>query len=212
MLDYLQGSVSLERMNPADLALHLQLVAGDKTASDECVVRWLPNLIRRLSSRNPVIAARDEQLIAAAALDTLFDYTLNPDKYDPERASLGYYLFNAAQRDLINALAREKTQRRDAISIHSVEFFLPGGNKFEEEIIGRVDAAALMERVMEEITDPLDRHMLALLLQGERTTAAYTKVLNIDHLPEHEQKAIVKRHKDRISKRLERLGESIHGQ
>ncbi len=199
-------------MNAADLALHLRLVAGDKTAPDECVARWLPDLVRRLSYRNPAVAARDEQIVTAAALDALFDYTLTPHKYDPGRSSLGYYLSNAAQRDLINALAREKTQRRDAKSIHAVEFSLSNGNKFEEEIIERVDTAALMERVTAEVSDPLDRHMLDLMLQGERATTAYAKVLNIEHLPEDEQKVIVKRHKDRISKRLERLGESIRGQ
>src|SRR5207249_4639593 len=119
--------------------------------------------------------------------------------------NLGYYLFNAAQKDLINALAREKRQRRDAQSIHPVEFLLSSGNNFEEGVVDKVDAAALIEQVMEEITDPLDRSMLTLMLQGERATAAYAKVSGIQHLPEHEQKVIVKRHKDRISKRLERL-------
>jgi RNA polymerase sigma-70 factor (ECF subfamily) len=81
----------------------------------------------------------------------------------------------------------------------------------ENDTVERVDAAALMERVMEEITDPMDRRILALMLQGERATAAYATVLGIQAAPEQEQKSIVKRHKDRISKRLERLGESIRG-
>jgi RNA polymerase sigma-70 factor (ECF subfamily) len=198
-------------MNAADLALHLRLTAGDKTALDECVVRWLPELVQRLTYRNPSVAARDDQLIASAALDALFDYTLEPDKYDPERSSLAYYLLNAAQRDLINALAREKTQSREASSINLVEFSLPDRNNMENDTVERVDAAALMEQVMKEITDPLDRRMLALMLQGERATAAYATVLGIEDLPDHEQKIRVKRHKDRISKRLERLGESIRG-
>lgn len=198
-------------MDAADLALHLRLIAGDKAALDECVVRWLPELVQRLTYRNPSVAARDDQLLASAALDALFDYTLEPHKYDPERSSLGYYLFNAAQKDLINALAREKTQSRQASSINLVEFSLPDRNNLENDTVERVDAAALMEHVMEEITDPLDRRMLALMLQGERTTAAYATVLGIEDLPDHEQKVIVKRHKDRISKRLERLGESIRG-
>lgn len=198
-------------MNAADLALHLRLVAGDKTAPDECVVRWLPELVQRLTYRNPSVAARDEQLIAGAALDALFDYTLNPHKYEPERSSLGYYLFNAAQKDLLNALAREKTQSRQASSIHLVEFSLSDRNNMENDMIEKVDAAALMELVMEEITDPLDRRMLALMLQGERATSAYAAALGIQDRPEHYQKATVKRHKDRISKRLERLGDTIRG-
>ena len=198
-------------MNVADLALHLRLIAGDKTASDESVARWLPELVQRLAYRNRSVAARDEQLITSAALDALFDYTLDPQKYDAARSSLGYYLFNAAQRDLINALAREKTQSRQASSIHLVEFSLGDGNDIEDELVEKVDAAALMERVLEEITDPLDRRMLVLMLQGERATAAYAAVLGVEDLPEHEQRITVKRHKDRISKRLERLGDTIRG-
>lgn len=198
-------------MNAADLALHLRLIAGDKTAPDECVVRWLPDLVQRLTFRNPSTAARDEQLLAAAALDALFDYTANPQKYDPERSSLGYYLFNAAQKDLINALAREKTQRRAAKSIHLVELSVSDGNNMENDTIEKVDVAALTNSVMEEITDPLDRRMLALMLQGEHATPPFARVLGIQHLPKREQKSIVKRHKDRINKRLERLGQSIYG-
>jgi len=198
-------------MNEADLALHLRLLAGDKTAPDDCVVCWLPELVRGLSAHNPSIAWRDEQIIYEAALRALLDYTMEPHKYDPARSSLRYYLRNAAQQDLKNELAREKTQGREAMSIHPVEFSLYDGNSFEDEAIEKVDAEALMERVMEEISDPVDRLILSLVLQGERSTSAFAKVLGIEHLPEHEQRRIVKQNKDRISKRLERLGEAIRG-
>ena len=196
-----------------DLALHLRLVAGDPLASSECVVRWLPSLVRRLSTAFSWLAARDEQFVMEAALEALMDYTMNPTKYDPGRASLGSYLFMAAKNDLKNALRRDLKQSRGASSIHLVEESLAGGNvNFEERAIARADAQVAWELVKGELTVPLDRRLLSLMLQGERTTEAYGEVLAILHLPEQEQKHIVKRHKDRISRRLERLGEKILGQ
>ena len=196
----------------ADLTLHLRLVDGDKSATHDCVVRWLPELSRRLSMGFGAVAQRDDHLITDAVLETLLEYTFDPHKYDPQRSSLAYYLTQAAKRDLMNALNREKTQSRGATSIHFVEERLSGGNNsFEERVVDKADAQAAWEAVMSKITAPLDRSILALVLQGERATAAYAKVLDIQHLPEQEQKTQVKRHKDRLSKRLERLGETLYG-
>jgi RNA polymerase sigma-70 factor (ECF subfamily) len=196
----------------ADLTLHLRLVDGDKSAPYDCVTRWLPELMRRLSGSFNEVAQRDEQLIEEAALETLFEYTANPHKYDAERSSLATYLTQAAKRDLINALEREKTQGRRATSIHPVEHQLTSGNNsFEEQVADNADAQVAWEVVMETITDPQDRSLLALLLQGERATTAFAKVLGITHLPEQEQRATVKRHKDRLDKRLQRLGETLNG-
>ena len=199
-------------MDTIDLALHLRLVAGDKTAPDESVLRWLPELVRKLSFQFAEVTMRDEHLVLAATLDALFDYTRDPSKYDPQRSSLGNYLLKAARGDLINSLRRDKTQGRDAGSINSVEQWLSAGNSnFEEEVIDRADLRALWETIMSKITDPLDRSLLKLMLEGERATEAYASVLGIQHLPDQEKRAIVKRHKDRISKRLERIRESTDG-
>lgn len=196
----------------ADLALHLRLVAGDPTAVHDCIVRWLPDLVRMLSAQFSAVAYMDQHFIHTAAHDALMEYTSNPYKYDPQRASLKYYLLRSARGDLLNALRRDNTQRGKAISIELVEQSLSGGNiSLEEHVIQKADARAAWNDVLAVITDPLDRRMLALMLQGERATAAFVEVLGARHLSTREQKALVKRHKDRISKRLERLGESVHG-
>ncbi len=195
----------------ADLTLHLRLIDGDKSAPNDCVTRWLPELTRRLSMSFNEVAQRDEHIIIDAVLETLMEYTSKPGKYDPQRASLATYLTQAAKRDLMNALSREKTQGRGAMSIYSVEERLPdGNNSFEERVADKAEAQAILEIVLSKITEPEERSVLMLLLHGERATAEYAKALKIEHLPEQEQKAIVKRHKDRISKRLERLGETLY--
>jgi RNA polymerase sigma-70 factor, ECF subfamily len=197
--------------NAADLTLHLRLIDGDKSAPDDCVTRWLPELTRRLSMSFNEVAQRDEHIIIDAVLETLMEYTSKPGKYDPQRASLATYLTQAAKRDLMNALSREKTHGRGAISIDSVEQWLPDrNNSFEERVADKAEAQAILEIVLSKITEPEERSVLMLLLHGERAIAEYAKALKIEHLPEQEQKAIVKRHKDRISKRLERLGETLY--
>lgn len=195
-----------------DLTLHLRLIAGDPTATLDCVERWLPWLERRLSQSQPSFASRDPHMLTTAAIDALLNYTGNPDSYDPARSSLGSYLFMSARGDLLNAMRRDRSHSTRAAPIESVELWLPDrNNNLEENAINTVDASAIWEDVLAAMPDPLDRHMLLLMMEGERTTKAYAAVLGIQDLPETQQRAIVKRHKDRISKRLERLGEHTNG-
>jgi hypothetical protein len=190
---------------------HLRLLAGDPTASYDCVELWLPYLESSLAAAFPAIAARDSQLITSAALDALFDYIANPRRFDVSRSGLASYLQMAARRDLQNALSREKTQGRGATSLEGIEMAVPDDNDLEDAVAEKVDASALWSRVIREFTDPLDRSLLRLMLSGERTTAPFARVLGVSDRPEREQRVAVKRCKDRLSKRLARLGESIHG-
>jgi RNA polymerase sigma-70 factor (ECF subfamily) len=195
----------------SDLALHARLVAGDPVAAAECVERWLPQLERQLWSRSQDIAAHDSHLITTAAIDALLDYMAHPHKFDPTRSDIMTYLFMLARGDLLNAWSRVARIQGRTESLHAVELSLSGRNNLEEEVTTSIDAAAAWERVMEELPAPLDRKLLALMIQGVRDTTTYAQVLGIEHLPDQEQRATVKRHKDRISKRLQRLGESNHG-
>ncbi|HEX9990568.1 MAG TPA: hypothetical protein VGE45_19085 [Chloroflexia bacterium] len=195
----------------SDLALHSRLLTGDPVAAAECVERWLPQLERQLWSRSQDIAAQDSHLITTAAIDALLDYTAHPHKYDPTRSDIMTYLFMLARGDLLNAWSRITRVQGRSESLQTVELSLPGRNNLEEVVTTNIDAAAAWERVMEELPAPLDRKLLALIIQGVRDTDSYAQVLGIEHLPDQEQRAIVKRHKDRINKRLQRLGESNHG-
>jgi RNA polymerase sigma-70 factor (ECF subfamily) len=195
----------------ADLALHMRLAARDPVAPHDCVVRWLPDLINWLSARFASVASRDMHLIESAALDALFDYTRNPHKYDPGKSSICTYLRMSAHRDLLNTLKRYRTQSRNAISLEFVEDYHPDGNNdIEEQVVRRVDAQVIIDRIRKIFSDPVDQRLICLILMGERSTDVYAKVLGIQHLPSLEQqKRIVKQHKDRINKRLERLGDLI---
>jgi RNA polymerase sigma-70 factor (ECF subfamily) len=70
-------------------------------------------------------------------------------------------------------------------------------------------AADLRGRIMETFTDPRDRQIVHLILDGERKTAAYSAILGVQSLDILEQRRIVKQHKDRLTQRLRRLGAKL---
>jgi hypothetical protein len=57
------------------------------------------------------------------------------------------------------------------------------------------------------LQDPKDIAFVELLQRGERSTAAFAKVLGLDKMPVEVQRKEVKKTKDRIKKRLERSGD-----
>ncbi|HKP53000.1 MAG TPA: hypothetical protein VJ183_10140 [Chloroflexia bacterium] len=193
-----------------DIALHLRLVAGDPTATLDSIERWLPHLVHLLSTRFAQVAAEDEHIITTAAIDAMLSYTANPQQYDPDRGTLHYYLYMLAHGDLLNALRSRRKRSKNEIPIPSAgESISRESNDIADRIASSLDAHNTLDRVRALLTGPEDHLILALMLTGERSTEVYAQALGISHLPESERRAIVKRHKDRISRRLERLGDIL---
>ena len=67
--------------------------------------------------------------------------------------------------------------------------------------------AVIRERAKSFSVDELA--VIELMGEGVRDTASYADVLGISHLPLDEQRAAVKREKDRLSGQLERLRERL---
>jgi len=125
-----------------------------------------------------------------------------------------------ARGDLKNVLAREKRQLKGQIPLEFVEQS-PGGGKHLE----MHDDPSLAVQYAEELTrgdktivtpaqDGLsdgEKQAMDLMLQGERKTAAFAKVLQVEHLPDEEQRRVVYRTKNKLKKRIER-GRGSDGQ
>lgn len=193
--------------------LHQRLLQGDPLAPAELVETFMEELVRRLRARARPL--RDDDLILDASTDTLLAYAQQPTKFDPAKSSLLTYLTMSAYGDLLNMLAREYRKKKREIPLEDVEHSLSVGNNMVEEAedevlerygISTIEKALLLRRVVEEFPDPVDRQLLNLMLSGERKTTAYSAVLGIQDSDRGEQKQIVKRHKDRLTKRLQRLG------
>lgn len=194
--------------------IHSRLLQrDDPTASAELIGAYLEPLIDRLE-RNPHFRQlSDKTLISDAVTDALLDYAENPERFDPKKSSLITYLTMAARGDLLNLLNRE--QRRFQREKEIVAQFKANRNTLQEDSAQDVlqddhTYQKLMEQVLSEFPDAIDRQLLPLILDRERKTAAYIEILGIQHKSQIEQTRLVKQHKDRIKKRLQRLGVKIN--
>jgi RNA polymerase sigma-70 factor (ECF subfamily) len=195
-----------------DLQLHHALLGGSTTASGQLMEEYLPELDRRLRRRHPEV--RDDTMIWDAATDALFGYVQAPEKYDPTKLSLPSYLIMAANGDLLNAIQKERRRTSRLVSLDAVADDDPGRKRFQEpgvedeidldRLVDDPARRAVLRRVLAEFTDPRDRRLLWLLVEGERRTEPYAAILGITHLDIEEQRRIVKRNKDRIDKRIKR--------
>jgi len=186
--------------------LHRRLLEGDPTASSELAYTYLEPLFRSLRRLYPHV---DETLVSDAVVDALLALVTNPSSYDPSKSGLMFYLRLSARRDLQNALAKEWKVRRHEILTPVVADQHGLRNKevdCQDGVAERMDdnhiTSAFMQRVRQLLPDPRDAAVLELLLQGERSTRAYARVLGIQEMDPSEQQKVVKRHKDRLKKRL----------
>jgi RNA polymerase sigma-70 factor (ECF subfamily) len=190
--------------------IHQRLLAGDPIASSELATAYLAPLARWLQRHFRHV--QDEHLIFDAATDALLNYSENPTRFDPTKSRLLNYLRMSARRDLLNTLQKEwrKSQReqrtKQKMRADPVELRPRSGNVLQEDDDQTVAAQHLMQHILAVLTDPRDQKLLQLILDGERKTAVYADVLGLQDRDEAEQRRIVKRHKDRLKKRLERLG------
>lgn len=194
--------------------IHQRLLEGDPTAPSELALAYLERLVRRLHVRFPEIL--DHNLLDDAAADAILNYAEHPSRFNPSKSSLATYLEMSSRGDLLNALDREARRRKRELPLEVVE---QGGSdrnilmrENELERTGQECAATgparpdLINKMLESITDPRDQQLLQLMLDGERNTKAFAAVLGLEESGESELRRVVKRHKDRLKKRLQRLG------
>lgn len=192
-----------------DRALHARLLDGDPTASADLALAHLAPLTRWLQARFP---RQDAHLLESIAIDLVLGLAEHPWRYDPEQLGLAAYLRMAARRDVLNALRRP----RRAEPLEVVELAQRAGNSLVD---GPADPADLVAQTAPLSPDALamvrasfdDRDWAAvqLMLEGERRTAAYAPLAGVVDLTELEQARAVKRLKDRLQKRLQRLAPRI---
>ncbi|HAY22661.1 MAG TPA: hypothetical protein DCY27_10955 [Desulfobacterales bacterium] len=188
--------------------IHKRLLAEDVTAPAELAEFLLESLLQRLTQKYPKLS--DPDLLHDAVTDALMSYIKHPAQFDPTRRTLIGFLCMAAEGDLRNALSKEKRRRQKEFSLEAVELGAAAGNseveaKNSETKLEREKLRQALPRIFE---DPTDLAMVELIISGERTTAAFVEVLQLRHLTLEQQRREVKRHKDRLKKRLERYGKA----
>jgi len=197
-----------------ELFLHQRLLSSDATAPEEAARKYLPLIEKHVAARAwNIYHINERELIWNATVDAVFDYILHPAKFEPSKSGLLGYLKRAAERDLINAIQKDRRQRRGEALYGDVEEGIRRRNTpselarimrdGEKETVARIQS----ERDAATATDTgneRDNALLRLIVNGERSTSEFAAVLGVRALPLAEQRRIVKQHKDRLKVQLKR--------
>jgi hypothetical protein len=200
-----------------ELAIHRRLLAGDNVAPAELVVAYLGRLVNTLRAN---FRQYDETIFVDAATDALFSYIQNPTSYDPSKLKLFSYLAMAAKRDLLNAVQKKVTRKKHEIVVSAVEHERDRRNMQMEAVdpnapdearsVDILHGRQLAHKLRGEISDPRDWKLIELMLDGVRDTGSYSELLGATNLSKEEQRKLVKQHKDRLGKQLERFGAGLN--
>lgn len=186
-----------------ELALHSRVLAEDPVASADAfqlMVEPLAAILQRNLGCTP-----DEAY--DSAVDALFAYLSSPAEFDPGRARLCTFLADIARKRAIDRLrARGSRQKREEDFGGVVELRPSAPN---EQMETRAEVAKLWSKVEEALPADADRQALRLILDGERSTEALAEALGLPSMAPADQRREVKRHRDRLLKALERLGEKL---
>jgi RNA polymerase sigma-70 factor, ECF subfamily len=202
--------------------LHQRLLSRDPTATEEAARKYLPLIEQHVAARaRNIYRINDRELIWDATVNAvMLDYILHPERFDPSKSGLLGYLKRAAERDLMNAIEKDRRQRRGEELHADVEEGIHSRNKpseiaritrdAEEEAISRIQREENLAAVS-KVGNERDTVLLRLIVEGERSTHKFAAVLGIGGLPIPEQRLIVKQHKDRLKVRLKRGGGKHRG-
>ncbi len=181
--------------------IHRRLLEGDPTASAELAEQIIDPLTQQIASSNRHIV--DQGLILDACSDAVLNYLGRPAAYDPGKRGLFGYLVMSAQGDLVNALdsIKRKTSRENVENV--VELDSIPRNQLSElaEKLGREEVERQIAAVL---PDKRDQEAAMMIIDGERATERFATVFGCEHAEKAEMEILVKRHKGRINKTMQR--------
>jgi hypothetical protein len=194
--------------------VHRRLLANDPTAPADLAQLVFDPLRERLRTIVPSLG--DPTLIDDAVVEAVLGYAEHPTRFDPTKRDLFGYLIMSARGDANNAIAARKRRDQRERPLDVVE--LPVGprkrvsmahalsSRVDDQVVSRLTSDRLVAQVQAAVETPQDAAVLQLMFDGERRTERFAAELGIEELPTAEQRRAVKQYKDRLKKRLERLG------
>lgn len=180
--------------------LHERVILGESVACDSIAERLLPVLCHRLGR---TFKRADGAVIESSVEDAILEYLRAPAKFDPARGpTLESFLFHAARRNVINELQSIRRRASHEVSLDPQAIESIGIRPMSVTFQSEFDTSDIRE-VLGAATTSGERAAVRLWLSGERRTTALAAIL-CSGLPVCEQRAEVKRFKDRIVKRVRR--------
>lgn len=154
---------------------------------------------------------------------SLAGYLTDPERYQPAQGSLLTWLAMDAIGNVRNELASAANRRERAggeiVELQGYErnVLIDRGQivPVEDEALDAADPYDLPPQIIEAVRTEAsslradELAVIELLAEGVRETAAFAAVLGISHLSPFRQRREVKRCKDRLLKRLERLRDRV---
>lgn len=206
--------VARTQLQQQALEIHHRLLRGDPTASLDAADLLLDPLVNRLRAKWPGQNYIDE--CHDAATEVIVIYLEAPQRYDPARSALLTWLTMQAHGDLLNAYASpQKRFERGWIVESDLARDDSGGDarvKLGDQLVwldavSDLDTSQVLASVRAAFPEEHDRRLIWLMcIEGIHSTDDAAAVLDLMHLPSQERTAEVKRHKDRVMRRLRRLG------
>lgn len=189
------------------LALHARCLAGEVDAFDQLANLYFLPLFAQIRRSNP--AWRDEDDFWHAAEESIMSYKKRPEIYNTKYGkNLFGFLVYAAEADFKNIIKSHQRHHRAQISLvvedydDGSEYELPiaDGSNVEEQVL--LSLSVVYRDIEETFDDPRDRVCAWYILERVRETEAYAAIYGLIDLPPKELEHEVKKHKDRVKKRL----------
>lgn len=206
------------KATPEEYAFHQRLLAADDPTASAEVSEWLyPLLVRETYARACGVggSAVDRDMVEEAVGNVLLEYINAPERYDPDRGPLQRYLVMAAYRDFQNLSAKEARRAGSQRYLSTLYTEQEGEDIVDDQqdigqLIWRIHAEGLWQMLDEQFPDPTERQVVELIVERVRSVQLYARLLGLTHLSIEDQREEVKRVKDRLKKRLHRIGENLN--
>jgi hypothetical protein len=194
--------------------LHAALLGGDEAGVEELAALLYQRGTTYLNDRRRY---RDPQENADAVVDAIVAYLDRPARaHARDGRQVWAHIQLAAWR---NAFDNDKSDRRRAVresivgqeegrrhqssAQRVIELCLCTSEARGPDGLDAAVAESVLEAQVAKFDDPVDRECARLMLLGEHRCEVYARVLGIADLPIKEQRALVKKAKDRIKYHIE---------
>lgn len=195
-------------------AIYQALLRGEPTASRNLVNAFSGQLYAILKHRYSVLSP---EAVQDAVHDALLALITRPERFNPARGSLINYLVHIGTNKLNDQLRTFRRRARElavggSVELAEVEANAYGGAGTEEWAApagADLRSPEVEALLLEILPDPRDRCIWEFICEGRTAVSDFAQMLEIAHLPPEDQRRQVKRHRDRVQKRVLRRQEEF---
>jgi RNA polymerase sigma-70 factor (ECF subfamily) len=186
-----------------EMALHQRLLDHDPVAYADVFLMYMDRLADRLRRQLKC----DVDLARDAALEAVLAYRSKPERFDSQKGQLFPYIAKVARHKAMDLLSSDHARVRREKENSDVEHQRTTPKEEERKMENSVRARLLVDRLEAgRVLNERDRALLMEILVGDGSTEELARVLDLPPMPKAERQREVKRHRDRLMRKLERFG------